>query len=74
MQQAQRPRGGTDGAAPTAGLVMDKEGNLYGITDFGGSHANRCCFARNYGTSLNTVPQRCPEAVSRMVSQNCRIR
>jgi uncharacterized repeat protein (TIGR03803 family) len=31
--------GTTDGAAPTAGLIRDPAGNLYGTTEFGG---NRC--------------------------------
>jgi uncharacterized repeat protein (TIGR03803 family) len=29
--------GGSDGATPEAGLVMDSSGNLYGTTLFGGS-------------------------------------
>jgi len=37
-----------DGSAPTAGLVMDMEGNLYGTTSWGGSHG--------YGTVFKLVP------------------
>lgn len=29
--------GGADGGSPTAGVIRDNEGNLYGTTDFGGS-------------------------------------
>lgn len=32
--------GGTDGAVPTSGLVMDKEGNFYGTTAWGGGSSN----------------------------------
>lgn len=30
----------SDGSAPTPGLVQDKAGNLYGVTDYGGSGRN----------------------------------
>ena len=29
-------KGGSDGAAPAGNLIMDKAGNLYGVTEFGG--------------------------------------
>jgi uncharacterized repeat protein (TIGR03803 family) len=36
--------GGSDGYAPTSGLVADKNGNLYGTTAAGGSHNNGTIF------------------------------
>lgn len=32
--------GGTDGSAPSGGLVMDSAGNLYGVTNIGGTATN----------------------------------
>ena len=29
--------GGTDGSEPNIGLIKDKNGNLYGMTNFGGN-------------------------------------
>jgi uncharacterized repeat protein (TIGR03803 family) len=40
--------GGTDGSYPTAGVVLDKEGNLYGTTIYGG--------ASNFGTVFKVAP------------------
>jgi uncharacterized repeat protein (TIGR03803 family) len=34
--------GGTDGAFPTAGLVLDGHGNLYGTTPYGGAYGPDC--------------------------------
>jgi uncharacterized repeat protein (TIGR03803 family) len=39
---------GSDGGYPEAGLIMDKEGNLYGTTDDGGANA--------YGTVFKVAP------------------
>jgi len=35
---------GDDGANPTAGLVFDAAGNLYGTTAAGGTHSGRTVF------------------------------
>jgi len=35
---------GTDGATPSAGLIFDSAGNLYGTTYFGGAHNNGTVF------------------------------
>ena len=37
-------QGGTDGRVPTAGLVRDAQGNLYGTTYFGGSNISGTVF------------------------------
>jgi uncharacterized repeat protein (TIGR03803 family) len=36
--------GGADGGKPTAGLTRDHEGNLYGVTPFGGASGNGVVF------------------------------
>jgi len=36
--------GGSDGNQPYAGLIFDPAGNLYGTTQFGGTHAQGTVF------------------------------
>lgn len=40
--------GGSDGANPLDGLVMDSSGNLYGTTYAGGNTGSRCDSGFNY--------------------------
>ena len=40
--------GGTDGSSPTAGVIFDSAGNLYGTTTFGGAYG--------YGTVFKLAP------------------
>jgi len=35
---------GTDGANPVAGVILDKTGNLYGTTEYGGAYGNGTVF------------------------------
>jgi len=44
--------GGADGTAPEAEVVFDKNGNLYGTTNYGGNGGPNC-----FGTSCGTVFQ-----------------
>jgi uncharacterized repeat protein (TIGR03803 family) len=47
---------GGDGAAPTAGLISDEAGNLYGTTSTGGSGGGGSVFELSYGTwTLTTL-------------------
>jgi len=41
------PDGGTDAQYPTAGLIMDSAGNLYGTTESGGAHLGGTVFKIN---------------------------
>lgn len=41
-------RGGTDGSLPSAGLIADTQGNLYGTTSLGGDH--------NFGVVFKVAP------------------
>ena len=47
--------GGSDGGPPYAGLVLDKKGNVYGTTAFGGSAGDGVVFKVNIGTQQETV-------------------
>ena len=48
--------GGADGAAPTAGLIFDAAGNLYGTTYFGGSNSTSCYFG-GCGIAFKLAPK-----------------
>ena len=47
--------GGADGAVPEAEVVFDKNGNLYGTTNYGGSGAPNC-FGQSCGTVFQLTP------------------
>jgi hypothetical protein len=47
-------QGGTDGFSPVGGMVFDKAGNLYGVTEFGGS--TRCLPVSICGTVFRLKP------------------
>lgn len=56
-----RFQGGTDGAEPTGGLLMDSVGNLFGTTLYGG--ANPCLYAYGCGTIFKIDHQSGAETV-----------
>ncbi len=41
-------KGGEDGAAPSGGLIADAQGNLYGVTEYGGFGAHQFGFGTVY--------------------------
>jgi hypothetical protein len=51
-------QGGTDGYLPLGDLVFDKNGNLYGATDFGGGKGTTCnpYYGGNCGTVFKLSP------------------
>jgi uncharacterized repeat protein (TIGR03803 family) len=49
--------GGDDGGYPFGGLVRDKHGNLYGVTDEGGGYYGSCG-TRGCGTVFELIPPR----------------
>jgi uncharacterized repeat protein (TIGR03803 family) len=53
--------GGTDGASPNGGLVLDSKRAVYGTTMTGGNHTNQHC-VNPYGISCGTVFKLAPSA------------
>jgi uncharacterized repeat protein (TIGR03803 family) len=50
-------QGGNDGADPAAGVILDKTGNLYGTTDFGGGGSGvNCSGGVGCGTVFELTP------------------
>ncbi len=45
-----------DGAAPYAGLTMDRTGNFYGTTEYGGNDGNECANQRGCGIVFKLTP------------------
>ena len=50
-------KAGADGALPGAGLMMDKHGNLFGTTVFGGTGSCMGTFGSGCGTVFELTPQ-----------------
>jgi uncharacterized repeat protein (TIGR03803 family) len=46
----------SDGASPSAGLIFDQAGNLYGTTVQGGLSGNDCCFGTVFELSPPALP------------------
>lgn len=53
--------GGSDGAAPDSGLVLDGAGNLYGTTPYGGDLSNQLCVANTGDTGCGIVFEVSPQ-------------
>ncbi len=53
-------RGGSDGAGPVAGVVMDANGNLYGTTEIGGGSGKGCKHIQ-FGAGCGTVFELTPD-------------
>jgi uncharacterized repeat protein (TIGR03803 family) len=67
------PNGGTDGILPTASVIFDGSGNLYGTTDYGGAQGGGIAFEltpQNDGSWTETAPQCLPDS-SLMVPGIC---
>lgn len=50
--------GGTDGKSPQAPVIADKSGNLFGTTEYGGTHKDGTVFELVYSPSKNSYTEK----------------